>query len=137
MPMALTDLQSLLETLFAPWVRDLGLEVHSMLEDGVRLRLPVRAQQVHVGGVLCGQAMMAAADTALVIAASRVLGGFRPLTTVQQQTSFLRPVPAGTQALDVDARILKSGRSLLFGEARIALPDGKLAAHVTSTSALL
>ena len=48
---------------------------------------------VHAGGVLCGQAIMAAADTAMLLAMIAQLGEFRPMTTVQLQTSFVRPVP--------------------------------------------
>ena len=130
-------LQALLETLFAPWVRELGLQVDGLRTDGVALRLPVQATQVHSGGVLCGQALMAAADTALVLAASHVLGGFRPMTTVQLQTSFMRPIPGDAAFAAIEAVILRRGRTLLFGEARICLPDGSLAAHVTSTTALI
>jgi acyl-coenzyme A thioesterase PaaI-like protein len=86
---------------------------------------------------VCGQALMAAADTALVLAISHRLGGFRPQTTVQLQTSFLRPVGKDVAEVAVEARILKSGRSLVFGEVTLRLPDGQVAAHATSTSALL
>jgi acyl-coenzyme A thioesterase PaaI-like protein len=80
---------------------------------------------------------MAAADTALVLAISHTLGGFRPQTTVQLQTSFLRPVVKDVAEVAVEARVLKSGRSLVFGEVTLRLPDGQVAAHATSTSALL
>ena len=42
---------------------------------------------------MCGQAIMAAADTAMLVAMIAQLGEFRPMTTVQLQTSFVRPVP--------------------------------------------
>jgi uncharacterized protein (TIGR00369 family) len=135
--MDVAALQALLGGLFAPWVRELDLVVREAGTDGVRLSLPVQARHIHAGGVVCGQTLMAAADTALVLAASHVLGGFRPMTTVQLQTSFLRPVPKNVEAVAITARILKSGRSLVFGEVELALPGGELAAHVTSTSALL
>jgi uncharacterized protein (TIGR00369 family) len=127
----------LLDTLFAAWVQQLGLKVEVPLSDGVCLSLPVLPHTVHSGGVLCGQAMMAAADTAMVLAASKVLGGFRPITTVQMQTSFLRGVPAQVTQLRIKARVLKSGRQLLFGQVDLELPDGALAAQATCTCALL
>ena len=130
-------LQSLLAAIFASWVQELGLEVRTADDAGVTLALPVHARHVHAGGVVCGQTLMAAADTALVLAISHRLGGFRPMTTVQLQTSFLRPVPREVEVVTVSARVLKSGRSLVFGEATLVLPGGELAAHVTSTSALL
>ncbi len=135
--MGVNELQDLYAGLFAEWVRDLDLAVRSTTDDGVTLALPVRARHVHAGGVVCGQTLMAAADTALVLAISHTLGGFRPQTTVQMQTSFLRPVGKDVPEVIVEARILKSGRSLVFGEVTLRLPDGQVAARATSTSALL
>ena len=135
--MDIASLQALYADVFAAWVRELDLEVRSTCADGVTLALPVRARHVHAGGVVCGQTLMAAADTALVLAISHTLGGFRPQTTVQLQTSFLRPVRKDVPEVLVEARILKSGRSLVFGEVTLRLPDGQVAAHATSTSALL
>ena len=135
--MTVTELQSLYAEIFAAWVLELDLEVRATRDDGVTLALPVRARHVHAGGVVCGQTLMAAADTALVLAISHKLGGFRPQTTVQLQTSFLRPVGKDDAEVAVEARILKSGRSLVFGEVTLRLPDGQVAAHATSTSALL
>ena len=135
--MTIVELQDLHDQVFASWVRELGLEVRATTPDSVTLALPVHARHVQAGGVMCGQALMAAADTALVLAISHQLGGFRPQTTVQLQTSFLRPVGKEVAELGVEARILKSGRSLVFGEVTLRLPDGQVAAHATSTSALL
>jgi uncharacterized protein (TIGR00369 family) len=135
--MSIAELQALYAEVFSAWVRELDLEVRAATDDGVTLALPVHARHVHAGGVVCGQTMMAAADTALVLAISHRLGGFRPQTTVQLQTSFLRPVGRDVPEVTVVARILKSGRSLVFGEVTLKLPDGQVAAHATSTSALL
>jgi acyl-coenzyme A thioesterase PaaI-like protein len=88
-----------------------------------------------VSGTICGQALMAAADTAMVIAISSALGGFRPMATVSQNTSFMRAI----SGVDVEilARILKPGRSLVFGEIEMrAAGDDRLSAHVTTTYAL-
>ena len=135
--MTVTELQALYAEVFSTWVRELDLEVRATTPDSVTLVLPVHARHVHAGGVMCGQTLMAAADTALVLAISHKLGGFRPQTTVQLQTSFLRPVGKDVAEVLVEARILKSGRSLVFGEVTLRLPDGQVAAHATSTSALL
>src|SRR3954464_5530596 len=107
--MDVPSLQALLADVFAPWVQELGLLVRSADAAGVTLALPVHPRHVHKGGVMCGQTLMAAADTALVLAISHRLGGFRPMTTVQLQTSFLRPVPGAVDEVVVTARILKSG----------------------------
>jgi uncharacterized protein (TIGR00369 family) len=129
------DAQRMLGELFAPWVQDLRLEVLAIGGGEATLRLPFDARLARVGGTVCGQAMMAAADTAMVLAVSSQLGGFRPMTTVSLTTSFMRPVQ-GTE-LRVVARVLKPGRTLMFGEVELLGPDGRLAAHATTTYALV
>ena len=135
------SLQSLLDTVVAPWIRELGLRVTQVQPNEVHLSLPITAHHVHGGGVVCGQTLMSAADTAMVLAVASQLGGFKPMTTVQLQTSFLRPIagsrtaPAGEAK--VIARVLRLGRNLVFGEIEVHDAAGKLAAHATTTYALL
>jgi uncharacterized protein (TIGR00369 family) len=137
----LAALQHILDRVVADWVKALGLRLLEARPGEVVLALPVAPALVHGGGVLCGQAMMAAADTAMVLAVSSQLGGFRAMTTVQLQTSFLRPI-AGNGAGDsgqarLVARVLRAGKSLVFGEVEIFDAAGRLAAHTTTTYALL
>lgn len=129
-------LQGALPEYFAPWVQALGLQVEAFDADSVTLRLPQNAQLSRVGNMLCGQAMMAAADTAMVLALINQFGGFRPCTTVQMNTSFLKPL-SGQDAL-VQARIVRAGKTLAFGEIDIrGAEDGKSACRATTTYALL
>jgi len=129
-------LQSALAEYFAPWVQALGLEVASFDADSVTARLPQSPQLSRVGGMLCGQAMMAAADTAMVLALINHFGEFRPCTTVQMNTSFLKPL-AGQDGL-VQARVLRAGKSLAFGEIDIrGASDGKSVCRASVTYALL
>ena len=129
-------LQAALPEYFAPWVQALRLRVEAFDADSVTLRLPQDAQLSRVGGMLCGQAMMAAADTAMVLALVNQWGAFRPCTTVQMNTSFLKPL-SGQDAL-VQARVLRAGKSLAFGEIDIrGAEDGKSACRATTTYALL
>jgi len=130
-------LNSALGHVFAPWVRELDLRVLEARAGEVTLALPVTEKHVHEGGVLCGQTMMAACDTAMVLAVMTKLGGFKPMTTVQLQTSFLRPVSGGTGAVRVVARVLRMGRSLVFGEMQVISAADELAAHATTTYTLL
>jgi uncharacterized protein (TIGR00369 family) len=136
----MVPIETLVETLdrvAAPWVKALGLRVERADADVTVLALPVAPELVHGGGVLCGQAIMAAADTAMVLALTGASGGFRPMTTVQLQTNFLRPVPADAGELRITARVLRKGKTLAFGEIELATADGKLAAHATTTYAML
>ena len=74
--------------------------------------------------------------TPQVLALMRQFGEFRPCTTVQMNTSFLRPL-TGQDAL-VHARVLRAGRSLAFGEIDIAgARDGKSVCRASVTYALL
>ncbi|TWO71025.1 PaaI family thioesterase [Caenimonas sedimenti] len=129
-------LQSALAEYFAPWVQALGLRVASFDEGSVTLRLPQSDSLSRIGGMLCGQAMMAAADTAMVLALINQFGEFRPCTTVQMNTSFLKPL--SKQDALVQARIVRAGKSLAFGEIDIrGADDGKSACRATTTYALL
>jgi uncharacterized protein (TIGR00369 family) len=133
----LDALRGILGTVVAPWVAELHLQLDAAQTGEVRLSLPVAPKHVHGGGVLCGQSMMAAADTAMILAICTHLGGFQPMTTVQLQTSFLRPIPGDAGAATVVARVLRMGRKLVFGEIEILDPRGELAAHATTTYALV
>jgi len=130
-----------LQAAFAPvaadYVKRLDLRVSAVRPGEIDVVLPVAAELVHGGGVVCGQAIMAAVDTAMVLAMIADLGEFRPMTTVQLQTSFLRPIPGETREVLLTARILRRGKSLAFGEIAVRTPDGKLAAQATTTYALL
>jgi len=127
---------ALLAASFAPWVQDLGLSVERVTSDGAVLRLRFDARLCREGGTLSGQALLAAADTAMVVAVSAANGGFRPMTTVGQTMSFQKPV-SGKDVL-LEARVQRLGRTMAFGEVHCRLEgDGALVAHATSTCALL
>lgn len=133
----LPALQQALSTVFAPWVQELGLQVLQARAGEITLDLPVAPRHVHAGGVLCGQTMMAACDSAMVLAVMTRIGNFKPMTTVQMQTSFLRPVAGDSGSVRIIARVLRLGRSLVFGEVEVRSADGELAAHATTTYVLL
>jgi uncharacterized protein (TIGR00369 family) len=134
--MTLDQLDQALADYFAPWVQALGLQAESFDADSVTLRLPQSEQLARTGGMLCGQAMMAAADTAMVLALINQFGQFRPCTTVQMNTSFLKPL-SGQDAL-IEARVIRAGKSLAFGEIDIrGASDGKSVCRATTTYALL
>ena len=130
-------LQETFDRLGAEYVKRLGMRIVAIESGAVTLELPVSAELVHGGGVLCGQAILAAADTAMLLAMIAELGEFKPMTTVQLQASFVRPVPKGAGSVTVVARVLRMGKTLSYGEVEFKTADGKLAAHATTTYALL
>lgn len=128
------DGDAILRENFAPWVQDLGLTVEHVGDDRATLRLPWSDRLAREGGALSGQALMAAADTATVIAVSSARGGFVPMTTVQLSASFQRPV-VGKDVL-VTARLTKLGRTMAFADITMTADD-QVAAHATTVYALL
>lgn len=130
------SLQQALADLFAPWVQALDLRVESFGPGEATLRLPQSDRLSRVGGVLCGQAMMAAADTAMVLALISHFGAFRPCSTVQLSSTFLKPL-SGQDAL-VTARVLRAGKSMAFGEIDLrGAEDGKSVFRASTTYALM
>jgi uncharacterized protein (TIGR00369 family) len=132
---SLTEIDATLERVLAPWVRQLGLRAEAVDAQGVTLRLPFSESFRHAGGVVCGQVLMSAADTAMIIAVASALGAFRPMTTVTLTTNFMRPVIDGDVL--VRANVLRLGKTVVFGEIELTGPDGKLAVQATTTYALL
>ncbi|SAK41587.1 phenylacetic acid degradation-related protein [Caballeronia hypogeia] len=130
-----SSIRALLDSILAPWVRELGLAPHAIANDEITLRLPYSDHLRHAGGVICGQVFMSAADTAMVVAISHALGGFQPMTTVSLNTTFMRPVKEGDVL--VTARIQRRGRNLVFGEIELRDAQNELAAHATTTYALI
>ncbi len=135
-PVTVELLQGLLADWFAPWIQAMGLKVESFADGEVTLRLPQSDQLSRVGGMLCGQAMMSAADTAMVLAIVTQLGTRRPMTTVQLNTSFLKPLSG--QDARITARVVRAGKNLAFGEIDISgANDGRSVCRASTTYALL
>ncbi len=136
---SVADAEKLLGEVFAPWVRDLGIAVERLEEGapepGAVLRMAFSERLCREGGVICGQALMALADTAMVLAVSVAARGFRPMTTVDQTTHFLKPV--SNSAVFANARIARLGRTMAFGRVSLTASDGKPVAMVSSAYALL
>jgi len=118
------EARRVLADVFAPWVQDLGLSVESVDHDppadlpadwqpGAVLRMAFSERLCRQSGVVCGQALMALADTAMVIAMVAANRGYRPMTTVDQTTHFMRAV-ASSDVL-ADARVIRLGRTMSFG----------------------
>jgi uncharacterized protein (TIGR00369 family) len=88
------------------------------------------------GGIVCGQALMALADTAMVIAIQAAIRGFRPMTTVDQTTHFLKAVTSSDVL--ADARVVQLGRTMSFGRVSLSsAADNKSVAMASSAFAML
>ena len=132
--------------IFAPWVLDLKLSVeridHTAPPDaadwqpGAILRLPFSEHLCRNGGTISGQALMAFADTAMVIANFAANRGYRQMTTVDQTTHFMRAVTSSDVL--ADARVVRMGRTMSFGRVTLSgAADNKPVAMVSSAFAFL
>jgi uncharacterized protein (TIGR00369 family) len=115
---AKADAERLLTEVFAPWVQALGLSIEAIEADGAVLRMRFSQDLCRDNGVICGQALMSLADTAMVFAVCAAAGGYRPMTTVDQTIHLLRP--AANADVLADARILRLGRTMAFGRVTLA-----------------
>jgi uncharacterized protein (TIGR00369 family) len=141
------EARRVLGDVFAPWVRDLNLSLESVdhepppgagadWQPGAILRMPFSERLCRSGGVVCGQALMAFADTAMVIANLAANRGYRPMTTVDQTTHFMRA--AASCDVLADARIVRLGRTMSFGRVTLSsAADNKPVAMVSSAFAML
>jgi len=127
------------------WMQELGLLVEVIesgrpagappdWQPGAIIRLPFSPRLTR-GGVLCSQALMAAADTAMSLACIAVWNGQQPSSVVDQTIHFLRPVNFDVLA---DARIVRIGRNTIFGRVSLSSAvDGRPVGMVSSAYAIL
>jgi uncharacterized protein (TIGR00369 family) len=141
------EARRVLGEVFAPWVQDLNLSIEGFdftpppggatdWQPGAMLRMPFSERLCRNGGIVCGQALMAFADTAMVLANLAANRGYRPMTTVDQTTHFMRAVTASDVL--ADARVVRLGRTMSFGRVTLlGATDNKPVAMVSSAFAML
>jgi uncharacterized protein (TIGR00369 family) len=131
----------LMTKIFPQWVQDLALLVESVetvrppgalpdWQPGATVRLPYSRKLCSDGAAVCTQALMALADTAMVLACSAAWNGYRPMTSIDQTMHFLRPVNFDVIA---DARAVRLGRNTSFGRVMLLnAADGRPVGMVAS-----
>src|ERR1700741_826183 len=136
----------LMLSVLAPWVQDLALLVEGVeavrppgalpdWQPGAVLRLPFSKKICSDGQGASRQALMALADTAMVIACSAAWNGYRPMSTIDQTMHFLRPVTFDVVA---DARVVRVGRTTSFGRVMLySAVDKRPVGMVASAYALV
>lgn len=134
--------QALLRDVVAPWVQDLQLCVERLhpADDpsgaGAVLRMKFSERLCRDGGVICGQSLMSLADTAMVFAVCAASGRYRNMATVDQTTHFMRP--AVNSDILADARIVRMGKTMAFGQVMLSgAADSKPVAMVSTAYALM
>jgi uncharacterized protein (TIGR00369 family) len=105
--------QRLIES--SPFGRWWGYRVEKLGPGSAQLLLPVQPGFERPGGVLQGGCAMTLADVTFWIAGMTVTGEEPMCVTLQMSSSFLRPARLGD--LRCEARVVKPGRRVLYGEA--------------------
>jgi acyl-coenzyme A thioesterase PaaI-like protein len=128
------------------WVQDLGLLVESIeagrpagapadWQPGAVIRMPFSMKICRDGGVVCPQALLAVADTAMLFACSAAWNGYRPMSAIDQTMHFMRPVNFDVLA---EARIVRIGRTTSFGRVMLSsATDKRPVGMVSSAYAML
>jgi acyl-coenzyme A thioesterase PaaI-like protein len=79
---------------------------------------------------------MALADTSMVLAVLAANRGYRPMTTVDQTTHFMRAISQSDVL--ADARLVRLGRTMSFGRVTLlGATDNKPVAMASSAFAML
>ena len=114
-------------------IHDLNLRIVHATTGRVRFEVDVVDHITHGGGVMCGQAILGCMDTGMVFVMMSLDQPDRSFTTVSLNTNFERGVPEDIGTVTFDAYVTKPGRSLVFGQIDLFLPNGKRAASSTTT----
>lgn len=107
--------------------------VEEVVDDYVLVRHPIDERHLRPGGTVSGPTMFFAADLCLYAAVLAELGIVPLAVTSQLSISFLRKPKAGVDIF-AKARLLKKGRTLLYGEVFVySEAEEDPIAHVTGT----
>lgn len=118
-----------------PFARALGIEWLGSAKEEVRARLPYRDELTTAGGILHGGVVMALADAAGAICAYLNLPDGASTVTIESKTNFLRAVRDGH--VEAVARPVHIGRTIILVETDVLDGEGRLAARVTQSQAVL
>ena len=109
-----------------------NIEVLQAADGTALVRLPFREDLLRPGNTVSGPALMGLADVAMWAALLGVTGGRDESVTSTMTVNFLRPL--GAVLVLAEARIVKRGRRMVFGEI-LMRPEGSedIAVHVTTS----
>jgi acyl-coenzyme A thioesterase PaaI-like protein len=123
------QLQAMLDR--SRFLRPYGFRVLAANKDRCMLELPHNAALERPGGIICGPALMAAADCAMWLAIKARIGVDNDALTSELNTAFLSP--AKGEHVYCTARILKMGKRRIYGVAECHGKKGNLFSHHTLT----
>ena len=119
-----------------PFAGLLGLEIVAASPEEVRARLDWDESRCTAGGVLHGGALMGLADSSGGLCAFLNLpAGATGTATIESKSNFFRPV--SDRYVEATSSVLHQGRTRIVVETELRDADGRLAAKVTQTQAVL
>jgi uncharacterized protein (TIGR00369 family) len=113
-----------------PFNHHLGLRVTRLFKDGLALECAFRPEMGNWLGTLHGGVTAALVDISIGMAVIAHSGGCR-VSTVELKTNYLRPAVDGP--FRCRARLIKTGRTLVFGETVIRDARSRVVATGTAT----
>jgi len=109
-----------------------SIEVLAAAAGTATVRLPATPLLLRPGNTVSGPALMGLADVAMWAALLSTTGGRDDSVTSSMTVNFLRP--AGSGAVLAEARVVKRGRRMVFGEILLrAEGSAEIATHITTT----
>ena len=109
---------------------DLGYDVTEVGPGTATVELRPYSRHLRPGDMVAGPILMGLADLAFWIAAQSVIGRELMVLTLEEKTTFLSPARGTVRS---EARVLKSGRRVVYGEATTFDATGQAVAHHTLT----
>ncbi len=104
------EVHRVLREAFAPWVQQLNISAKEITDTGAVFQVPENADLSREGGIVCGQAISAVADTAGVLTLVAHNRKYRMMTTIDMTTHFMRPLMKGE--IEAIVTILSNGRRM-------------------------
>ena len=128
------EAQKFLNQVTASWIQDLGIKVIDIGKTYCEFSLDHNQNLIRSGGIVCGQAIVSAADTVMIVAVTAAVGAYEQITTVDISCKFLRPLL--NHGAKIHTEMIKVGKRLVVG--RIIVKDNKskkVAAEISCTYA--
>jgi uncharacterized protein (TIGR00369 family) len=107
----------------------LDLKLEKVEHGRAVMRMPFRAEITNGTGAVHGGAIVSLCDTVFYVALASIYGREQDTTTVSLQCNFLAPA-LPPHDLIAEARVLKSGRRIVYGEVLVRSGE-KIVAHST------
>jgi uncharacterized protein (TIGR00369 family) len=114
----------------------MGIEVDDFGDGCARLTMEVRPDMLNGAGWLQGGIYVALADEAIALALYTLLAENERIATIDEHTSFIKGVNAGTLA--ATGRVIRKGRRVAFADGEIRdTADGMLLSRTSTSYAII